>query len=112
MNFINLPGGGFRGKRRLVPVPSLHRGDARLQACYHADMDATAVELPYLGGEFSLILMLPGKQTEFVARELPWLGMLKCLHWERGVVGSSPDIAALTSFLNDRQTGCCSNHCL
>ena len=32
-------------------------------------MDVTAVELPYAGKEFSLILMLPGKQTEFVARK-------------------------------------------
>lgn len=70
MNFINLPGAhSHRGKRRLVPVPSAHKANIKLQACYHEGIDVTAVELPYAGKEFSLILMLPGKQTEFVARE-------------------------------------------
>jgi serine protease inhibitor len=62
MNFINLPRG-----RRLVPVPAASIKADNINACYHPDMDVTAAELPYESGEFSLILILPGKQAEFIA---------------------------------------------
>ena len=66
MNFINLPV-AFRG-RRLIQVPcGIIQPSTRLNAGYDSDLDATMAELPYVGGKFSLILILPGKQTEFIA---------------------------------------------
>ena len=63
MNFINLPRG-----RRLVPVPAASLR-ANLNVCYHPEMDLTATEIPLArsGRDLSLILILPGKQAEFVA---------------------------------------------
>ena len=63
MNFINLPRG-----RRLVPVPAASL-KANLNACYHPEMDLTAAELPLAGNgsDLSLILILPGRQADFVA---------------------------------------------
>lgn len=61
MNFINLP-----RARRLVSVPSIKQ-QARLNACYHRGMDVSALEIPYSDPALSLILILPGKQTEFIA---------------------------------------------
>ena len=60
LDFINLP-----RARRLVPVPAL-AWSGTLNAGYDAGLDTTAVEIPYIGGELSLILMLPGKISEFV----------------------------------------------
>ena len=60
LDFINLPRG-----RRLVPVPSL-AWTGTFNAGYDEDLGATAVELPYRGGELSLILLLPGKISEFI----------------------------------------------
>ena len=60
MDFINLPRG-----RRLVPVPSL-AWTGTFNAGYDEDLGATAVELPYQGGELSMILLLPGKISEFI----------------------------------------------
>ena len=61
MDFINLKRG-----RRLVPVSSLS-WEGTYNAGYEPELGATAVELPYQDGEFSLILVLPGKISEFVA---------------------------------------------
>ena len=49
-----------------VPAASLR---ANLNVCYHPEMDLTAAELPLAGSgsDLSLILILPGKQAEFVA---------------------------------------------
>ena len=81
MNFINLP----QRQRRLVEVPS---GEITkvLNAGYDKAMGVSVVELPYSGSHLSLILMLPGKPSEFVAGGLPkieeklnattWNGML------------------------------------
>ena len=60
LDFINLP-----RARRLIPVPSL-AWSGTFKAGYDEGLDATAVELPYQEGELSLILMLPGKISEFV----------------------------------------------
>ena len=60
MDFINLP-----RSRRLVPVSSLS-WTGTFNAGYDPELEATAVELPYQDGEFSLILLLPGKISEFV----------------------------------------------
>ena len=60
LDFINLPRG-----RRLVPVPSL-AWTGTFNAGYDEDLGATAVELPYRGGDLSLILLLPGKISEFI----------------------------------------------
>jgi hypothetical protein len=65
MNFINLPV-AFRG-RRLIQVPSGIINNRKLNTGYDPNLDATMAELPYKGGKFSLILILPGKQTEFIA---------------------------------------------
>lgn len=65
MNFINLPV-AFRG-RRLIQVPCGSIKTKKLNAGYDPILDATMTELPYKGGKFSLILILPGKQTEFIA---------------------------------------------
>lgn len=86
MNFINLPV-AFRG-RRLIQVPSgVIKTNTKLNAGYDPELDATMAELPYKGGKFSLILILPGKQTEFIAGGLSriesrlnstlWNGMLR-----------------------------------
>ena len=66
MNFINLPV-AFRGRRRLIQVPSGKISNKKLNAGYDPNLDATIAELPYKGQRFSLILILPGKQTEFIA---------------------------------------------
>ena len=50
----------------MVPVPSL-AWTGTFNAGYDADLGATAVELPYEAGELSLILLLPGKISEFVS---------------------------------------------
>ena len=60
MEFINLP-----RARRLIPVPS-QSWSGTFNAGYDDGLDATAVELPYKGGDLSLILILPGKISEFV----------------------------------------------
>ena len=65
MNFINLPV-AFRG-RRLIQVPCGIINNRKLNTGYDPNLDATMTELPYKGGKFSLILILPGKQTEFIA---------------------------------------------
>ena len=65
MNFINLPV-AFRG-RRLIQVPCGSINTKKLNAGYDPILDATMAELPYKGGKFSLVLILPGKQTEFIA---------------------------------------------
>ena len=85
MNFINLPV-AFRG-RRLVQVPCGKITTSKLNAGYDPDLDATMAELPYKGRKFSLLLILPGKQTEFIAGGLSriesrlnatlWNGLLK-----------------------------------
>lgn len=49
----------------MIPVPSV-AWSGTFNAGYDEDLDATAVELPYQEGELSLILMLPGKISEFV----------------------------------------------
>lgn len=107
MDFINLPRG-----RRLVPVPSV-RANRRLNACYQAELDVTAAEVTYQSGnwnhihtknemtlmacnyniiseDMSLILILPGKQTEFIAGGLghleekltleSWKKLMQCFH--------------------------------
>ena len=51
--------------RRLVPVTSL-TWTGRYQAGYDDNLDVTSVEIPYTDREFSLILVLPGKISEFV----------------------------------------------
>ena len=65
MNFINLPV-AFRG-RRLVQVLSGKITNTKLNAGYDPHLGATLAEVPYKGKQFSLILVLPGKQTEFIA---------------------------------------------
>ena len=79
MNFINLP--GTRGRRRLVEVPS-GQLTATLNAGYDPVSKATVTELPYKSRELSLILILPGKQSEFIAGGLSQLeGQLNASLW-------------------------------
>ena len=83
MDFINLP----RAGRRLVPVQAIS-AQRKLNACYQPEMDVTAVEVPYKTEILSLILLLPGKQTEFIAGGLGqledklnaenWNSLMKC----------------------------------
>lgn len=61
MEFINLQRG-----RRLVPLSSI-AWTGTFNAGYDQELGATAVELPYQDGELSLVLLLPGKISEFVA---------------------------------------------
>ena len=61
MQFINLP-----RERRLVPVPSIS-WTGTFNAGYDEGLGATAVEIPYEEGEVSLVLVLPGKISEFIA---------------------------------------------
>ena len=61
MQFINLPRG-----RRLVPVPAMS-WTGTFNAGYDEGLGATGVEIPYEEGEVSLILVLPGKISEFIA---------------------------------------------
>ena len=64
MEFINLP-----RSRRLVSTPSLEWTD-QFKVGYEKDLDATAVEIPYADNDISLILLLPGKVSEFVVNGL------------------------------------------
>ena len=49
----------------MIPVASV-AWSGTFNAGYDSDLDTTAVELPYSEGELSLILMFPGKISEFV----------------------------------------------
>ena len=60
MQFINLPRG-----RRLVPIPSIS-WSGTFNAGYDESLGAKAVEIPYEEGELSLVLVLPGKISEFL----------------------------------------------
>ena len=60
MDFIHLASLG----RRLIQVPAVSIRGA-LKATYDAELDATAVEIPYSTRELSLILVMPGKAGEF-----------------------------------------------
>ena len=60
MEFINLP-----RARRLVPVTAL-TWSGTFNAGYDPSLDTTAAEIPMTGGELSLVMMLPGKISEFV----------------------------------------------
>ena len=60
MEFINLP-----RARRLVPV-SAQAWSGTFNAGYDPSLDTTAAEIPFTGGELSLVMMLPGKISEFV----------------------------------------------
>ena len=60
VEFINLP-----RARRLVPVSAL-AWSGTFNAGYDPSLDTTAAEIPFTGGELSLVLMLPGKISEFV----------------------------------------------
>ena len=64
MEFIHLTRG-----RNLVPVESLSFKGA-FYAGYEEDLDVTAVEIPYKKEDLSLILMLPGKISEFLVNGL------------------------------------------
>ena len=64
MEFIHLSRG-----RNLVPVESLSFRGA-FYAGYEEDLDVTAVEIPYKKEDLSLILMLPGKISEFLVNGL------------------------------------------
>ena len=87
MNFINLPvaGGGFRGGpagRRLVQVPSGQVKGRTLNAGYDSGLGASVAEVPYAGGDLSLMLVLPGKQSEFIAGGLAKIeGKLNASTW-------------------------------
>jgi serine protease inhibitor len=67
LNYINLPRG-----RRLVPVEALSWAGP-LKAGYEPGLDCTAVEVPYKGGELSLVLLLPGQVTQFLTQGLQQL---------------------------------------
>lgn len=82
LNYIAFP-----RARRLVPVPAL-AWSGSFNAGYEPDLDCTAVEIPYSGGEVSLVLLLPGKVTEFLASGLEQLEQrINSERWE-AVLGS------------------------
>ena len=54
-------------------------------------LDVSVVEVPYSDDAFSLLLLLPGKQTEFVAGGLERLeGNLDAQGWDKIVRGLRP----------------------
>ena len=61
LEFINLP-----RARRLIPVSSM-KWSGTFKAGYDPVLDATSVEVPYSGNDLSLILILPGRISEFLA---------------------------------------------
>jgi len=65
LQFINLPRG-----RRLHPVSAMS-WSGEFKVGYQGDLDATVTEIPLKGGDLSIILILPGKLSEFVAGGLP-----------------------------------------
>ena len=93
LNYINLPRG-----RRLVPVDA-HSWVGTFNAGYEPQLDCTAVrtalscnhgdlsaqvEVPYQGGELSLVLLLPGRTSDFLAGGLQQLeGRIDSDGWER-----------------------------
>jgi len=91
LNYINLPRG-----RRLVPVDA-HSWVGTFNAGYEPQLDCTAVEVPYQGGELSLVLLLPGRTSDFLAGGLQQLeGRIDSDSWERllgSFVSQSLDLA-------------------
>ena len=86
MNFINLPvAGGVRGGpsgRRLVEVPFGQVTGRTLNAGYDPQLGVSVAELPYASGDLSLMLVLPGKQSEFIAGGLAKIeGKLNATAW-------------------------------
>jgi len=64
MDFINLP----RAARKLIPIDAVAiRGT--FHACYHKELDVTAASVPLLRSNprLGLVLLLPGRQSEFLA---------------------------------------------
>lgn len=96
MNFINLPvaGGGVRGGpsgRRLVEVPCGQVTGRTLNAGYDPQVGASVAELPYAGGDLSLMLVLPGKQSEFIAGGLAKIeGKLNATVWNGMLAKMAP----------------------
>jgi serine protease inhibitor len=64
MEFITLPRG-----RNLVTIPSVYLKGS-FNAGYEEGLGVTAVEIPYIKEDLSLILMLPGKISEFLVNGL------------------------------------------
>lgn len=79
LNFINLPRG-----RRLVPLQA-RLWEKSFNAGYDPGLDATAVEVPFSSaGDVSLILVLPGKISDFQSGGLQKLERsLNVDSWER-----------------------------
>lgn len=94
LNYINLPRG-----RRLVPVAA-HSWVAAFNAGYEPQLDCTAVEVPYQGGELSLVLLLPGRTSDFLAGGLQQLeARIDSQGWERllrSFVSQSLDLSVPT----------------
>jgi serine protease inhibitor len=63
MNFINLPS----RSRRLVPVAAMKlSGDSFLMG-FDETMQATIAAIPFKKEQFSLVLILPGRPSEYIA---------------------------------------------
>ena len=63
MNFINLPSRG----RRLVKVPALKLSGPPFYVGFEENLEATVAAIPFQKDEFSLILVLPGKPSDYIA---------------------------------------------
>ena len=63
MNFINLPSRG----RRLVKVPSIVVSGPSFYVGYEEGLSATVAAIPFKKDEFCLVLILPGRPSDYIA---------------------------------------------
>ena len=63
MNFINLPSRG----RRLVPVPGLKIMAEKFYVGFEENLQATVTAIPFKKDQFCLVLVLPGKPSDYIA---------------------------------------------
>ena len=64
MNFINLPSRG----RRLVKVPSIKVSGPSFYVGYEEKLAATITAIPFKKDEFCLVLILPGKPSDYIGK--------------------------------------------
>ena len=63
MNFINLPSRG----RRLVKVPALKINAETFYVGFEENLHATVAAIPFKKDQFCLILILPGRPSDYIA---------------------------------------------
>ena len=91
MNFINLPSRG----RRLVKVPSMKVSGPTFYVGFEEKLAATVAAIPFKKDEFCLVLILPGRPSDYIAGGLSqiesklnnetWSGLMRSLQPIEGI---------------------------